>query len=244
MESSSSTRRTRSQISRSVADREASRLARPEPRRTTGPLAHASKALSAVTSTPSGFNAVRSYAARNDKGEWSGPFSVARQMIAARESARQKREAELELRENGGREHPLDEIVEEAELEKKRSLHPSMRWKPTFNAQHRNVENIYVKRRRRAEILKSESRRVPTLFQLCVIFLVQNFEFVESLGDRVDCAIRTKICENLVSAGKFDNAAFEAIAESGLEVRIDVFPPVLICNKTTIAYLLYITNIS
>jgi len=176
-----------------------------------------------VTSTPSGVNAVRAYAARNDRGEWSGPFSVARQMIAARESARQRREAELELKENNGREHPLDEILEEAELEKKRSLHPSMRWKPMFindqdGPQQPKVENTYVKRRRRAEIFNSESRQVPTLFQLCIGYLVQNFEFVESLGDRVDSSIRTKICESLVSAGKFNDAALEAIADTGLEV--------------------------
>lgn len=224
MESSSTARRTRSQISRSVADREASRLARPEPRRLTGPLPHATKALSAVTSTPSGVNAVRAYAIRNDEGEWSGPFSVARQMIAARESARQKREAELELKEHSGREHPLDEIVEEAEMEKKRSLHPSLRWKPMFNndqdgPQHTKVENTYVKRRRRAEVFNSGNRQVPTLFQLCIGYLVQNFEFVESLGDRVDSSIRTKICESLVSAGKFNDAALEAIADTGLEVR-------------------------
>jgi hypothetical protein len=203
MESSSTARRTRSQISRSVADREASRLARPEPRRLPGPLPHATKALSAVTSTPSGVNAVRAYAIRNGEGEWSGPFSVARQMIAARESARQKREAELELKENSGREHPLDEIVEEAELEKKRSLHPSLRWKPMFKSnqdglQHPRVENTYVKRRRRAEVFNSGNRQVPTLFQLCIGYLVKNFEFVESLGDRVDSSIRTKICESLV----------------------------------------------
>jgi hypothetical protein len=68
------------QRNRAVAEREASRLARPEPRRV-GKLGHASRKKSAVTSTPSGYN----YAANREESkqeveEWCGPFSVARQV--------------------------------------------------------------------------------------------------------------------------------------------------------------------
>ena len=68
------------QRNRAVAEREASRLARPEPRRV-GKLGHASRKKSAVTSTPSGYN----YAAKREESkqeveEWCGPFSVARQV--------------------------------------------------------------------------------------------------------------------------------------------------------------------
>lgn len=82
---------------RAVAEREASRLARPE-RRVVGTLGHASKSKSAVASTPSGVHPVTSVATaasisgnstknnnlvENDPGlqqEWCGPFSVARQV--------------------------------------------------------------------------------------------------------------------------------------------------------------------
>jgi hypothetical protein len=82
---------------RAVAEREASRLARPE-RRVVGTLGHASKSKSAVASTPSGVHHVASVATASvavessnnnttvietDPGiqqEWCGPFSVARQV--------------------------------------------------------------------------------------------------------------------------------------------------------------------
>jgi hypothetical protein len=69
------------QRNRAVAEREASRLARPEPRRV-GRLVPASRKKSAVTSTPSGYHAsIR--ADDTQEEEWCGPFSVARQMIKA-----------------------------------------------------------------------------------------------------------------------------------------------------------------
>lgn len=73
------------QRNRAVAEREASRLARPEPQRKTK-LGHASRNKSAVASTPSGYN----YATQNksdgqEPEEWCGPFSVARQV--SRETA-------------------------------------------------------------------------------------------------------------------------------------------------------------
>ena len=70
------------QRNRAVAEREASRLARPEPRRV-GRLGHASRKKSAVTSTPSGYHARKNGDDDDtapDEEEWCGPFSVARQV--------------------------------------------------------------------------------------------------------------------------------------------------------------------
>ena len=133
------------QRNRSIAEREASRLARPE-RRQNQALAHASRSKSAVSSTPSGIDTFRrrkgvtgandgynERAENNNDDAWCGPFSVARQMIAAREEARKKREAEKqeeEEKKNPDMRHPLDELVQQAELEKKRKAHPSLLWKP------------------------------------------------------------------------------------------------------------------
>jgi hypothetical protein len=253
----------RASTMRAVADREASRLARPERRSNVGPLAHASKLTSAVSSTPSGVNHLgrllggRSSGAAvgqtaNASGEseaWCGPFSVARQMIAAREEAKMKREAELaqkEQEENGGgdgSEHPLDSMVQQVELQLKRKLNPSMRWKASIvtdtevspSKKGGGRDNLYVKRQKRLQRQQSPGafslgvddnlphshgrgvRRVKSLFQTCVDFLVENFENVESLGSAVDCSIRTKICRELVSSHKFTSEAFEALAEPGIE---------------------------
>ena len=69
--------------SRAVAEREAIRLARPDQHLAARTLGHASKAKSAVSSTP--FGQLLSPSVKNDiHEEWCGPFSVARQMIAAR----------------------------------------------------------------------------------------------------------------------------------------------------------------
>lgn len=64
---------------RAVAEREASRLARPE-RRKIGNLGHASKAKSSVSSTPSGLHASFHNGGEEEVQEWCGPFSVARQV--------------------------------------------------------------------------------------------------------------------------------------------------------------------
>ena len=65
---------------RAVAEREASRLARPE-RRRVGSLGHATKSKSAVTSTPSGVHVLPKEADTEEElQEWCGPFSVARQV--------------------------------------------------------------------------------------------------------------------------------------------------------------------
>ena len=237
---------SRAAISRAVADREASRLARPERRSKAGPLPHASKSKSAVTSTPSGVSQIgvllggrsTQQVANNDEPDaWCGPFSVARQMIAAREEAKAKREAELAARETdpNGQEHPLDAVVELVQLQKKRRMNPSMRWKPNIvtDAEESPIksnsrDNLYVKRLKR--LLRQQSsviedgeqsngpvRRVKSLFQTCVDFLVENFENVESLGSAVDCSIRTKICQELVTKQKFTQEAFQALVEPGIE---------------------------
>jgi hypothetical protein len=69
---------------RAVAEREASRLARPE-RRRVGNLGHAAMSKSAVTSTPFGYHNNAPTRDDNDEKkddvqEWCGPFSVARQV--------------------------------------------------------------------------------------------------------------------------------------------------------------------
>jgi hypothetical protein len=64
---------------RAVAEREASRLARPE-HRDIGAIGHASKSKSAVTSTPFGISTGMQSTLHDDKQEWCGPFSVARQV--------------------------------------------------------------------------------------------------------------------------------------------------------------------
>lgn len=161
---------------RAVAEREASRLARPEQSRTKQ-LKHADRKRSAVSSTP--FGVRKSSIARGDDEveEWCGPWSVARQMIAKREEAKRLREEEaLEQHET----HPLDALMEEHNLEQKRKAHPSLSWKGKLPASA--PTSTYAKRQKRADIQRGH-RRVPSLFQLCVDFLVSNFEYVESLGD-------------------------------------------------------------
>jgi DNA repair protein RAD7 len=60
------------------------------------------------------------------------------------------------------------------------------------------------------------SNYVPSLFQICVNYLVDNFDHVDSLG-LVDHAIRRALCENLVAKGKMNGAAFDVLAEMGAE---------------------------
>ncbi len=194
------------QRNRAVAEREASRLARPEARKV-GTLGHASRHKSAVTSTPSGYN----YATQKEQNneEWCGPFSVARQMIAKREEARRKRQAEQD--EEHKEHHPLDEAMVHLDMEKKRKAQPSLQWKGSVVDSN---SNQYSKRQKRAQ--EQAKNRVPSLFHLCVEFLVDNFEHVEALGD-VDSTIRRKICEELVTKKKMDGAAFDVLAEVGIE---------------------------
>ena len=71
---------------RAVAEREAARLARPDRPSSYVILPHASKNLSAVSSTPSGITFFRKNLGQNSKSasnEWCGPFSVARQVCSS-----------------------------------------------------------------------------------------------------------------------------------------------------------------
>ena len=69
---------------RAVAEREASRLARPDRPNSDFRLAHASKSKSAVSSTPFGYPQQSMLKKEKDSTseEWCGPFSVARQVCA------------------------------------------------------------------------------------------------------------------------------------------------------------------
>jgi hypothetical protein len=159
--------------------------------------------------------------------EWCGPFSVARQMIAAREEARQLREEKLA--ESNNESHPLDDWTQIA-LEKKRRLeNPSMNW--VSRRQRMNdtraddgndviKDNYYASRRRRFSQQKilgnGVNNCVPSLFQKCVNIIVDNFESIDSLG-MIDHSIRRALCERLVACGKMNGAAFDVIAELGVE---------------------------
>ena len=201
---------------RRVAEREANRLARPEASRK-ATLDHADRTKSAVSSTPFGYHAKRTEG--EDDGviiqeEWCGPFSVARQMIAKREEARRQREAEQQ--EQAGMSHPLDEAMCVLDQERKRKAHPSLQWKS--NVLRNNLadsSSIYAKRQKRQALL-SQGRAVPSLFDLCIQFLVENFEEVECLGD-VDNSIRTALAKELVEQNKLNGESFRALAEAGIE---------------------------
>mmetsp|Transcript_15687 Transcript_15687/g.23487 ORF Transcript_15687/g.23487 Transcript_15687/m.23487 type:complete len:654 (+) Transcript_15687:43-2004(+) len=217
--------------SRAVAEREASRLARPDVSLASRKLGHASKTKSAVSSTPFGQLMKNTKGSggttnNNEAQEWCGPFSVARQMIAAREDARRLRLQQTEEVENDNKEHhPLDHVMEEAKLQQQRKENPSMNW---ISRRHRtgntndatNNSNYYVKRRKRfhqqKELMGMGGNSVPSLFQLCINYLVDNFDHVDSLG-LVDHSIRVALCERLVAQGKMNGAAFDVLAEEGVE---------------------------
>lgn len=218
--------------SRAVAEREASRLARPDRPVAASTLEHAAKSKSAVMSTPFGQMMGRSPLGKKTdprvQEEWCGPFSVARQMIAAREEARRLRE-EQQLAENDPNSskvsHPLDEEMAIALEKKRRSENPSMNWvsrrHQTTTTESGDVgNNSYAKRRRRFNKQKvvgnGSSNYVPSLFQICVNYLVENFEHIDSLG-MVDHSIRRALCERLVAQGRMNGAAFDVLAEMGVE---------------------------
>lgn len=194
---------------RAVAEREAARLAKPE-QRPKATLGHADRTKSAVSSTPFGTLARRSNEENESNQVWCGPFSVARQMIAEREEAKRLREAEDE--EGALAQHPLDAAMAAMEAQKLKAAHPSLQWKSRMTE---NGATLYAKRQKRAKVM-TEGKRVPTLFSLCVDFLVENFEHVEALGD-VDNTVRSAIIKELVAAGKMNGDSFKAIAEPGIE---------------------------
>jgi len=252
------------QRNRAVAEREASRLARPDRPSASNPLGHASKQRSAVSSTPFGFDTFSQKQTRtgsgsvdndrekesttgNNNDSWCGPFSVARQMIASREDARRKREEESEEKKKNenGEHHPLDAMLVEAELEKKRKANPSMMWRSSIKNEETErkgegrekdprgkVQNLYYKRQKRYEqeqrqrqtssegsnvLCNLTGKGVPTLFQICVSYIVQHFEHVEALGLYGNTPIRNAIAESLIANGKMNGAAFETLAEVGIE---------------------------
>ena len=209
---------------RAVAEREAARLARPEASRRSI-LAHANRKLSAVSSTPFGFLATNSGNIQDEAENegWCGPFSVARRMIANREIAKRKREEELagEQEEH----HPLDGLMNELDDENQRKIHPSMQWKSNLtndcgggisNNKRVVVRSTYAKRKRRVDLSKSDKSRIPSLFQLTVNFIVDNFEYVESLGD-VGNEVRVAIAKELVARNQLDGKALKALVEPAIE---------------------------
>ncbi|GAX25541.1 DNA repair protein RAD7 [Fistulifera solaris] len=198
---------------RAVAEREASRLARPDVRaeRTLG---HADRTKSAVTSTP--FGILTKKKQQETQEEWCGPFSVARQMIAQREAAKRKRLHDDDDDDEGEYEassHPLDSVMKEFEEEQQKKIHPSMSWKGRPSTMLLSSSG-YAKRRQRATL--GQQSCFPTLLELCVDFVVQHFEHVDSLGD-VDSSIRSRIAHALVARGKLNNNSLEALAEKGVE---------------------------
>lgn len=204
---------------RAVAEREAARLARPE-KRSTASLGHADRKKSGVSSTP--FGIFPSPGSKNDArmidglstSEWCGPFSLARQMISKREEAKLLREAE-ELEGSGQEAHPLDQIMLNLEMERKRKAHPSLQWKG--NVVNTSTRSLYTKRQRRVDVQAQGKSNVPSLFNLCVKFLVDNFECVEGLGINIDNDIRTTIGKELVTTCQLNGQTFTALAEEGIE---------------------------
>jgi hypothetical protein len=198
---------------RQIAEREASRLARPEIR-TVKTIGHADRKKSAVSSTPFGIHhksAASAVSPDPEASEWCGPFSIARQMLAKREELRRLKEAE----EAEEAHHPLDQAMQELEEDRKRKAHPSMQWKGGTSSSTTSSASLYAKRQKRADLL-TQGKAVPSLFDLCVQFLVENFEYVESLGN-VDTSIRTAVVSALVAENKLNSASFQAIAETGIE---------------------------
>ena len=193
---------------RAVAEREAARLARPEQRKRVK-LAHADRKKSAVSSTPFGLH--RGSSTVNDEPEaqeWCGPFSVARQVLRQREEAKRKAEEE----ENNAVMHPLDDLINQVGREQKKKAHPSLTWKAEIKGS--TPSSLYAKRQKRMGA--RQSKTIPTLFQLCVDFLVDNFEMVESLGD-VDNDCRLAISKELVKRNQLNAKAFESLVSSDME---------------------------
>lgn len=194
---------------RAVAEREAARLAVPEVRGNKR-LAHADRSKSAVASTPFGVLKKRSTAADNQlPDEWCGPFSLARKMIEERDRARRLQK----LDDEDADPHPLDGPMEELDRENKRKIHPSMTWK----SQPRDeiLVSGYAKRAKRKHL--AQNKEIPSLFQKCLDFVVENFDCVESLGV-LDHDIRTKIADTLISKKlRLDETDFITIAEPGVD---------------------------
>jgi hypothetical protein len=137
-------------------------------------------------------------------------------MIAKREEARRQRELEQEGENKAS--HPLDGVMEMVELERKRKTNPSLTWKSSIaDTTSTNNTNLYAKRQKRVNSAAGSNNTIKPLFRMCVEYLVENFEHVESLGD-VDSSIRRAVCDELVAQKKLSTAAFESIvADVGME---------------------------
>ena len=200
---------------RQVAEREASRLARPD-KPSVGSVVHAKR--SSRLSTPFGSLKKSPDTSGATHEEWCGPFSVARQMIAAREEARRLREEQqAAIDPDSKASHPLDYLHEQALLQKKRKENPSMNW--VGNNAIDDSLNYYSKRRSRVSKMRTGGggkSSVPSLFRLCVDFVAKNFEHVETLGV-VGHPIRRALCERLVELGEMNGAAFDVLAERGVD---------------------------
>lgn len=137
-------------------------------------------------------------------------------MIAKREEARRKRELEEEESQSH---HPLDAMMAEVEMERKRKAHPSLQWKssvPRPNNQKQSSSSLYTKRQKRV-VAMDRNRRVKSLFQLCVDLIVEHFDCVESLGDVVDSSVRRAIASELVAQHKLNREALVALTVPGME---------------------------
>lgn len=137
---------------RAIAEREASRLARPAA--PSNASIHVSRQKSAVSSTPSGYHRTSS----TTETAYCGPFKIARQHVEEQEQAKREQEQETNMN------HPLDEAMEELEETRKRKFHPYLSWKPNKN------------------IKKLTTNSIKSLFDICTDFLVANFDDIESLG--------------------------------------------------------------
>ncbi|CAB9507910.1 LRR [Seminavis robusta] len=206
---------------RAIAEREAARLARPE-RRATSTLGHADRKKSAVTSTPFGILASSnaSAGAEEESTGWCGPFTVARQMIAAREDIKRQREADMEDTAAAGTDenHPLDQAMQELEEEKRKRAHPSLQWKSRVVTPDAAAATTNKKKKQRIQLpTQSQNKnKIPSLYQLCVDFVVTNFDHVEALGN-VGHDIRTSIAHSLASQNRLDATALAALTEDHLE---------------------------
>eukprot|EP00977_Amphora_coffeiformis_P001905 scaffold362_cov176-Amphora_coffeaeformis.AAC.31 len=131
-------------------------------------------------------------------------------MIAAREQARVEREEEAAETEET---HPLDQAMGDLEQERKRKEHPSLQWKPNTDDATKTASSWYAKRQRTTD----QSRQaVPALVDLCLQFLVENFEFVESVGE-IGPEVRGQIAAALVAHHKLDGVALQALVQIGME---------------------------
>ena len=206
---------------RAVAEREASRLARPDGSKSAYRLSHADRKKSAVTSTPSGIETVgksdTTTHSTTDQEEWCGPWSVARQMIAKREDAKRRRE-EMENDEDGEN-HPLDAAMEEIALEQKLQQHPAMKWKGSLSFQddtNGKKESLYGKRQKRMDTMRT-GKKVASLFDLCISFLAEHVDSIESLGIDTDADIRTAVMDHLIADQLLNDDALNVLAEVGID---------------------------